>query len=411
MEIEFQRRLKGESQKSYSGLLAVIIPFFSAFVLIDWLMSPRDVFFVQLAIRAVIVLLMIVLYFQVQKRQIDRFPEIFMLLLFTGIVLFALVGNGYESTYFFGLGLICYVVSNLFPWGPKKVAKWVFGMVAVYLLCVSIKAGFHFENTVMWSTCIAVTVSSAIISTWGAYLSDRLRREIYVQSLAVDKRDEFISIASHELKTPLTALRMHLQGTRRGIKPEQNVGPPLEKMANSMDASISQVDRMSRLIDDMLDLSRISLGGMVFRMGTMNLTDLLKETVERFSMQFAQAGITVSLEVDSDVTGVWDRVRIEQVISNLFLNAIKHAKNAPLEISLRRTPEGAVLSIQDHGHGVPADLREKIFNRFERGAAHLSTAGLGLGLYISRQIVQAHHGRIQVEPNSKRGACFTLKLP
>ncbi len=411
MEMQYQRRLLNESQKSYRGILAVMIPFFAFFVIVDKMLYPPEIFFWQALIRGIIILVITFLYFRTAKKPIARLPEILMSLILGGITLFALVAKGYESPYFFGMGLTFFAATNLFSWGPKKVAMWTLGWDALYLLCVSIKAGFHFENTYALANCIAFPLGCAMVAVWGAHISDRLRREIYAQSLAVDKRDEFISIASHELKTPITALKLQLQMTRRGVDPEKDLAPSPEKLAKSMDTSIVQVDRMTSLIDEMLDHSQISSGGLNLNRVEVNLSELVSEVVDRFQPQFSLAGVAVTVKVEPGVIGAWDKERIEQVISNLFLNVIKHAPNAPLDILLKRTPDTAILRVQDSGPGIPEAFREKIFERFERGAAKLSRAGLGLGLYISRQIVLRHEGRIFVDPNCERGAIFVVELP
>jgi PAS domain S-box-containing protein len=180
--------------------------------------------------------------------------------------------------------------------------------------------------------------------------SEQLAAEL---GTALHARDEFLGIASHELKTPLTSLRLQLQMARRGTPA-------------SPDKLLKQADRLARLIDDMLDITRIDAGKMAFHRAPAVLAELVTDVLERFAPQFAAVGSTLSLDLAPGLVGEWDAFRIEQVITNLVTNAVKYAAGKPVHIRAARIDGKAVLTIADHGPGVAQQNRERIFHRFER---------------------------------------------
>lgn len=217
--------------------------------------------------------------------------------------------------------------------------------------------------------------------------------------LAVRARDEFLGIASHELKTPLTALRMELQGAlRRGSPPDS---------ARLLRAT----DRLTRLIDDMLDIARIDAGKLSLTVHETELSPLVDDVIDRFEPQWAAAQMQVERDLQPGLFGVWDSYRLEQVLTNLFTNAMKYAPGAPVTVSAIRRGNFAVLTVSDRGPGIAQHDRERIFGRFERAVSERSVGGLGLGLYISQQIVRAHGGSIRVESHDGGGASFVVELP
>jgi len=216
---------------------------------------------------------------------------------------------------------------------------------------------------------------------------------------AVRVRDEFLGIASHELKTPLTSLRLQLQMAQRGIQPVDPV------------QILKQTDRLLRLIEDMLDVSRIEAGRLQLERATTDLATVAAAVLDRFEPQVAAAGSRIVRDLAPGVAGDWDAYRLEQVVTNLVTNALKYAPGTPIEVSVLRLDSKGVLTVRDHGRGVsPAD-RERIFGRFERAADVRQISGLGLGLFISREIIVAHGGRIALENARGEGACFVVELP
>lgn len=226
---------------------------------------------------------------------------------------------------------------------------------------------------------------------------------------AVRVRDEFLSIASHELKTPLTPLKLHLQGLLRRWDREGDVDPQMRKMAQNADR---QITRLSRLVDDLLDVSRISAGLLKLNREEVDFVEILRESAERFQPQLADVGNTLTLEHPVSLVGRFDRLRLEQVVANLFSNAIRYAPGTPLKASLSLRGESLHFSFEDQGPGVSADKREVVFERFERVAPNAGAlGGLGLGLFITRQIIDAHGGSIHLAEGALAGARFEIELP
>ncbi|MFL5313389.1 MAG: ATP-binding protein [Myxococcales bacterium] len=222
---------------------------------------------------------------------------------------------------------------------------------------------------------------------------------------AVRARDDFLSIASHELRTPLTPLRLQTQILRRLLT--QPDTPPREKLAASLDTLDRQTDRLGRLVNDLLDVSRITAGKLTLHLERLDLADVAREVVERY------AGASRSLiELRMlPAPGNWDRTRLEQVATNLLANAIKYGEGKPIDVVVEPRDGGAILAVRDRGIGIAPQDAERIFGRFERAISATSYGGLGLGLYIARQIVVAHGGRISVESAPGEGATFTVSVP
>lgn len=228
---------------------------------------------------------------------------------------------------------------------------------------------------------------------------------------AIRVRDEFFSVASHELMTPITSLKLELQLAKRRIQPERNKMPPPEKLKTMIDVWSIQVERLTDLVGDLLDVSRIQAGKLAFSFRECKVEEIVREVIDRFSEQLEQARCAVELPAGPSITATWDRFRMEQVFVNLISNAIKYAPGAPIRIHAASNGEHATLSVQDSGPGIPKDRHAKIFERFERGANARGVNGLGLGLSIVKEIVAGHQGEIHVESEVGRGAKFILHIP
>jgi PAS domain S-box-containing protein len=228
--------------------------------------------------------------------------------------------------------------------------------------------------------------------------------------VAVHARDEFLSIASHELKTPLTSLKMQLQLTRRAVSPQEGLLPAPERLARTLDTSLRQVDRLTALIEDLLDVSRIDAGRMTYDFEQVDLAELVKEVVERLADQMKLSGCSLTLALSRNTTVTCDQFRIEQVVTNLLTNAAKYGAGSPVEVRVAPSPAGATISVIDHGMGIAPEQQARIFDRFERAISHNSISGLGLGLYIARQIVEAHQGTVKVQSVPGQGSTFTVDL-
>jgi signal transduction histidine kinase len=218
-------------------------------------------------------------------------------------------------------------------------------------------------------------------------------------------RDDFLAVAGHELKTPLTALLMQIQSLRRAIQkdPHTRVAERLEKAAN---AGL----RLERLIDQLLDVSRITAGRLRLEPEALNLADLVEDVAARFVDASIKQNDSIVVSCEP-VVGRWDRLRLEQVVNNLVANALKYGGESPVEISLHQDQDSAVLEVVDRGIGIDEAHQQKIFQRFERAVAARDFGGLGLGLWITRQIIEASGGSIEVESEPGRGSTFTVRLP
>lgn len=229
----------------------------------------------------------------------------------------------------------------------------------------------------------------------------------------IDARDDFLSVASHELKTPLTSIQLQTESVRRSIaKGDASAFAPA-KMDRLIEVTERQVSRLTRLVDDLLDVSRIETGKLELHAEEVELSALVTEVVERLRPTVVRSGSTLTAAQLERAVGRWDRIRIEQVLINLLTNASRYGGGKPIDVAIHLTPDGlaAELSVTDRGTGIAKLDQERIFSRFERAVSSSEASGLGLGLFIAREIVEAHHGSIAVESERGAGARFTVTLP
>jgi predicted ATPase/signal transduction histidine kinase/tRNA A-37 threonylcarbamoyl transferase component Bud32 len=226
---------------------------------------------------------------------------------------------------------------------------------------------------------------------------------------AIRLRDDFLSVASHELKTPMTSLTLSVDALLDVAPPATPVAP--EAMGRLLRLASAQIGRLNRLITDLLDVSRIEAGKLTLELEPFALEKLVGDVVARFSPELKQLGYEVSIVSDVAVIGRWDRSRIDQVVTNLLSNAIKFGARRPIEIKVAASGGTAVLAVIDHGIGVDTIRQSHIFERFGRAVSAEHYGGLGLGLYICRRIIEAHGGSIRVDSQPGAGATFTVELP
>jgi PAS domain S-box-containing protein len=229
---------------------------------------------------------------------------------------------------------------------------------------------------------------------------------------AVQLRDEFIMLASHELRTPITPLKLQVQfiihQIKKGLAGEK-VAP--EEFLKVLGSAEQQLDRLNRLIEDLLSDSRISSGRLTVNRKVIDLSDVIHQVACTFKREAELAGCELLIDVDPDLKGLWDPILFERVGFNLVSNAIKFGRGKPVEISFHREGENARLTVRDLGIGIGKENHARIFERFERAVSLLEFGGFGLGLYITRAIVLAHGGSIRVESEPGCGACFIVEFP
>jgi signal transduction histidine kinase/CheY-like chemotaxis protein len=225
---------------------------------------------------------------------------------------------------------------------------------------------------------------------------------------AIHMRDEFLSIASHELKTPLTTMKLQTEHMQRSLgRGEGNT----ERMGRSLSSTQLQLDRLALLVQNLLEVSRIAAGSLDLVLETLDLVVAARTVIDRFSVEVERAGATVTLQADTPVIGQWDGFKTEQVITNLLHNALKFGASLPVEVVVEDAPGVGRLIVRDHGLGIAPEDLSRLFGRFERAVSNRHYGGLGLGLYISHQIVRAHGGTIEVKSKPGRGATFIVELP
>lgn len=229
---------------------------------------------------------------------------------------------------------------------------------------------------------------------------------------ALKSRDEFLSIASHELKTPLTSLKLHLQIME---KRSEKLGPEIafspENVMKFLGYAEKGLDRLIHLVNDMLDISRVATGKLTLNLEPTDLGALTREVSERLLPILTLSGCQLDLKINDGVAVTLDKFRIEQVITNLLTNAAKYAAECPVTVTVEKSGKMAKLIVADKGPGISPENQKKIFERFERIENDVSVAGLGLGLFISKEIVELHHGTISVHGGPGEGSSFTVQLP
>jgi len=218
-------------------------------------------------------------------------------------------------------------------------------------------------------------------------------------------------MVAHELRTPLNTLFLEAQ-VRKMQLDRHNLDAFSEDNLNKMVARDGrQIQSMIRLIDDMLDVSRMRSGRLSIRPKQTDLSVLLERIVSDLAHQAGAQGSTIALTAQAHVIGLWDAFRIEQVVVNLLNNALRYGQKKPIEVTLTADAHRARIDVRDYGMGILSADQQRIFNAFERGANNEAPGGLGLGLYITKQLTEAHQGEIVVLSSLGEGAVFSVSLP
>ena len=238
-------------------------------------------------------------------------------------------------------------------------------------------------------------------------IDDQKRAEDLLRE-AVIVRDDFLSVASHELRTPLTALKLEVANLLRLAR--LDTGSERARLIAKVERIDAQATRLRGLIDDLLDVSRLAAGHLELHVEPIDLAALAGEVGARFVEEAARLGSTLVIDARQQAVGQWDRERLEQVVTNLLSNAVKYGDGKPIDVTVRAEGGRARLAVRDRGLGIAARDQERIFGRFERASSSRHYGGIGLGLWIVKQIVEALGGSVAVASEPGAGATFTIDL-
>lgn len=234
---------------------------------------------------------------------------------------------------------------------------------------------------------------------------------------AVKLRDEFLSIASHELKTPLTSLRLKVDGILRVTAKADKGAMDLAKLATRVQGVDKQLARLTELVDALLDVSRAAAGQLQLRLEDVDLSAVAQAAAERFKDDLASAGCSLSVVVTgphgtkSPIPGRWDRLRLDEVITNFLSNAIKYGAGKPIQIRVTASPTTATIEVEDQGIGISPEDQRRLFERFARVVSPDHYGGFGLGLWIVKLLVEAMGGKVAVRSAVGSGSVFSAELP
>jgi PAS domain S-box-containing protein len=220
----------------------------------------------------------------------------------------------------------------------------------------------------------------------------------------IKARDDFIAIAAHELRNPLNVSALSLQLLHRVT----SANPELARIQNLVEKSIGQLARLGQIVDRLMDVTRAQAGILELYREPFDLAELTREVVNRF--RFENPMIPIGLNAEVPVEGHWDRLRMDQAVGNLVSNAVKYGQGQPIEVGVYREVGRATVVVRDHGPGIPPDDQKRIFERFQR-ANNGAAKGLGIGLWLTKHIVEAHRGELRVDSEPGHGSAFTLEVP
>lgn len=244
-------------------------------------------------------------------------------------------------------------------------------------------------------------------------LVEKLHAEVAERTRAVERaeealriREDFLSVAAHELNTPLTSLKLMVQALTLGKLP-----PAPENVQRGLSLANRQIHRLTRLVDELLDVSRIRSGHLELALEHIDLAEIARDAIDLLGPACRESGSTITLTAPAPAIGHWDRLRLEQVISNLLCNALKFGRGKPIDVVVGHAGGRAYLTVRDRGIGIPPERVAHIFERFERAVSARSYGGLGLGLYIARAIITALGGTIRVESAQGEGTTLIVELP
>ena len=228
---------------------------------------------------------------------------------------------------------------------------------------------------------------------------------------AVRARDRFLAIATHELKTPLTVLELHVAALRRLTRSSPTTPLSDERVQSKCEIMVKQVERLNVLINDLIEVGKITAGRLELSRESIDLGELVRSVLARMQDAIRRSGSEVALHAGVPVVGAWDRHRLEAVVTHLVSNALKFGEGKSVEVTVEAAAERAILRVRDHGIGISQSDQRRIFERFERAVSERHYGGFGVGLWIVRQAVEANGGEVHVRSGDGGGSEFSVELP
>jgi signal transduction histidine kinase len=257
-------------------------------------------------------------------------------------------------------------------------------------------------------------VFCAATETTSAQALEEARRQLARNEAELEQantlRDEFLTVASHELRTPLTTLGLQVDGVLHVLKQAGPHDLTAERCLPRAEKLRTQATRLEHLIEGILDVFSLGRGPLQISREELELGQVARRIVERFRTESKQSNATITLQAEPSV-GDWDRQRLEQILTQLVSNAVKFGAGQPIDVLIGGSAETARIVVRDRGIGVAPEAQERIFGRFVRLAPTSQYGGLGLGLWIVRELAGAMGGTVRVESKPGDGASFIVELP
>jgi len=236
-----------------------------------------------------------------------------------------------------------------------------------------------------------------------------LRRRIADLEHELAARDEFIAAVGHELRNPIAPVCLHLTHLANMAKRQTDGMVSTSWLLPQLDKFSQRLERFVTALDRLLDVSHMRAGRLDLQLESVDLVEVVRDIIPRFERELLAAGSALTFDAPAPVNGIWDRLRLEQIVSNLLSNAIRYGNSGPIRISVFAEAAQAVLSVADRGPGIPEPDRERIFDRFERAGAH-TRGGFGVGLWIVDRLSRAMGGSVTLQSHLGEGSTFIVRL-
>lgn len=254
----------------------------------------------------------------------------------------------------------------------------------------------------------ALSMAKDELHRLNAELEHRVLERTAALEHAVRSRDEFLSVASHELKTPITSLQLYVQGMVRAQAKGTLTAEQLNARLNRVQV---QCGRLEKLINNLLDVSRADARTPALQRESFDMSELVADATERFTEELERVGCQVTVDAREPLVGCWDRMRLEQAVTNLLQNAARYAPGSPVHVRVQSEGPWVRIVVRDGGPGISEKDHTRIFERFAQAGSEQFAGGFGLGLWIVKQVVEAHGGTVTLVSRPGAGATFTLMLP